>query len=144
MVTVWRQVYNLPLPPPTLPPFSPFLTSLMVSVDVKHYVSFKCIVRAQEPCECRGGRPGLPVPRSLYGLCGGKATMKLNIRRAHELCESRGGRPRLSVPNSPYGFCGRKATLDLILYDKEIRNCVKRSRWLSLIVLMASVDIKQH
>ena len=29
--------------------------------------------RAQELCECRGGRPGLPVPDKPYGLCGRKA-----------------------------------------------------------------------
>ena len=44
-------------------------------------------LRAQELCESRGGRPGLPVlisliislinhPNSPYGLCGHKATMK--------------------------------------------------------------------
>ena len=27
-------------------------------------------LRAQELCESRGGRPGLPVPNSPYGLCG--------------------------------------------------------------------------
>ena len=34
-------MYNLPLPPPPyhLPPYSPSLISLMVSVDVKHHVS---------------------------------------------------------------------------------------------------------
>ena len=26
--------------------------------------------RAQELCESRGGRPGLPAPNSRYGLCG--------------------------------------------------------------------------
>ena len=30
-------------------------------------------VRAQELCETPGGRPGLPVPNSPYGLCGRKA-----------------------------------------------------------------------
>ena len=58
--------------------------------------------RAQELCECRGGRPAPPVPNSPYGLCGRKAT--LNLKRRHgtqELCESRGGRPRLPIPNSP-------------------------------------------
>ena len=35
VVTVYLQVYNLPLPPP---PFSPSVISLMVSVDVKHHV----------------------------------------------------------------------------------------------------------
>ena len=29
----------------------------------------------QELCESRGGRPGLPVPYSPYGLCGRKATL---------------------------------------------------------------------
>ena len=40
VVTVYRRVYNLPLPPPPYPlsPFSPSLISLMVSVDVKHHV----------------------------------------------------------------------------------------------------------
>ena len=39
VVTVQRQVYDLPLfpPPYPLPPFSPPLISLMVSVDVKHH-----------------------------------------------------------------------------------------------------------
>ena len=32
--------------------------------------------RAQELCESRGGRPGLPVPNSSYDLCGRKATLK--------------------------------------------------------------------
>ena len=38
--------------------------------------------RAQELCESRGGRPGLPVPNILnnYGLCGRKATLNSNIR----------------------------------------------------------------
>ena len=30
--------------------------------------------RGQELCGSRGGRPGLPVPNSLYGLRGHKAT----------------------------------------------------------------------
>ena len=33
------------------------------------------VIRAQERCESRGGRPGLPVPNSPYGLCGRKATL---------------------------------------------------------------------
>ena len=61
----------------------------------------------------------LPVPNSLYGLCGRKAALKRSFR-AQELCESRGGRPGpscvkdgtnlinlsrsgLPVPNSHYG-----------------------------------------
>ena len=31
---------------------------------------------SQELCESRGGRPGLPVPNSPYGLCGRKATIE--------------------------------------------------------------------
>ena len=34
--------------------------------------------RAQESCEGRGGRPGLPVPNNAFGLCGRKATLNLN------------------------------------------------------------------
>ena len=30
----------------------------------------KGIYKAQELCESRGGRPGLPVPNKPYGLCG--------------------------------------------------------------------------
>ena len=29
-------------------------------------------LRAQELCESRGERPGLPVPNNPYGLCGRK------------------------------------------------------------------------
>ena len=54
-------------------------------------------------CESRGGRQGLPVPNSPYGLC-------ISVR-AQELCESRGGCPVLPVPNSPHGLCGRKPKL---------------------------------
>ena len=32
-------------------------------------------VRAQELCESRGGRPGLPVPSKPYGFCGRKAIL---------------------------------------------------------------------
>ena len=71
-------------------------------------------VRAQELCESRGGRPGLPVPNSPCDLCGRKSTLDLNWpNRAQKLCESGGGRPGLPVPNSPCDLCGRKSTLDL-------------------------------
>ena len=47
----------------------------MVSVDLKqHFKKKTSEFRAQELCESRGGRPGLPVHNSLYGLCGRKAT----------------------------------------------------------------------
>ena len=32
--------------------------------------------RAPKLCESRGGRPGLPVPNSPYGLCGREATLE--------------------------------------------------------------------
>ena len=32
-------------------------------------------IRAQQLCESRGGRPGLPVPDTPCGLCGSKATL---------------------------------------------------------------------
>ena len=51
------------IPPP---PFFPSLISLVVSVDVKHHVYLRNrIVRVQELCESRGGRPGLSVITSL-------------------------------------------------------------------------------
>ena len=50
-------------------------------------------LRAQELCESRGGRPGLPVPTSPCGLCGRKAT--LNEPPGSELRSCVGGRPGL-------------------------------------------------
>ena len=50
-------------------------------------------IRTQELCESRSGRPGLPVPISLYGLCGRTETLNPSFIRTQELCESRGGRP---------------------------------------------------
>ena len=41
------------------------------------YPSTHCCDRAQELCESRGGRPGLPVPNSPFGFCGRlKATLQ--------------------------------------------------------------------
>ena len=53
--------------------------------------------RAQEVCESRGGRPGLPVPNSAYKL---SVWTYSNIEhgvseRAQEVCVNRGGRPGL-------------------------------------------------
>ena len=41
------------------------LTSLMVSVDVKHHVCFSPWFIVRGLCESRGGRPGLSVLTSL-------------------------------------------------------------------------------
>ena len=74
-------------------------------------------VRAQELCESGGGRPGLPVPNSPYGLRGRKATLE---NRAQELCESRGGRPGLP------GLRGRKATVNLNTPSPTFRHPYQR------------------
>ena len=53
---------------------SPSLILRTVSVDVEQTLN-ETIHRAQELYESRGGRPGLPVPNSPYGLCGRRATL---------------------------------------------------------------------
>ena len=56
---------------------SPSLISLMVFVDVKQHFIKNCnIHRAQELCESRCVRSGLPVPNKPYGFCGRKATLR--------------------------------------------------------------------
>ena len=65
---------------------SPSLIVCTVSADLNQHCTLSLslclclslslsVFRAQELCESRGGRPGLPVPNSLYGLCGRKATL---------------------------------------------------------------------
>ena len=63
----------------------------------------------------QGGRPGLPVPSSPYGLCGRKAALNLNTdsQSSGAVCGSRGGRPGLPVPNSPCCLCGRESSIEL-------------------------------
>ena len=50
---------------------------------------------AQELCEGRGGRPGLPVPNRLVFIVSVDVNIELNYYtlRVQELCESRGGCP---------------------------------------------------
>ena len=44
-----------------------------VSMDVKQHLPELCAFRSSGAvCESQGGRPGLPVPNSPYGLCGRK------------------------------------------------------------------------
>ena len=47
-----------------------------VFVDEINFRKRRVWIRAPELCESRGGRPGLPVPNSPYGLCGRKPTLK--------------------------------------------------------------------
>ena len=93
--------------------------------SILRHASLLC--RAQWLCEGRGGRPGLPVPNSPYGLCGRKATLNLVNLRAQELCESRGGRPGLPVPNIPYGLYGLRATLNWNSHAGFHRFCPERA-----------------
>ena len=61
---------------------SPSLKILMVSVNVRQYSEKN--KRKSELRGCRGGRPGFPVSSSPYGLCGRKATLKLNLGEEEE------------------------------------------------------------
>ena len=46
--------------------------------SVKSAADDGALCRAQELCESRGGRPGLPVPNKPGGFCGRKVTLNLN------------------------------------------------------------------
>ena len=46
---------------------------------------------AQERCQSRGGRPGLPVPNSPYGLCGRKATLNPERKKKEKERKNRDG-----------------------------------------------------
>ena len=59
---------------------SPSLRVLSVSVAATEATLNFVDLRARELCESRGGRPGLPVPQSSFGLCGCKATLNLNFK----------------------------------------------------------------
>ena len=67
---------------------SPSLIVFVVSATLISILT----LRAQELCDSRGGRSGLPVPNSPYGLCGRKATLNLNGEsRVQGLSEEGGG-----------------------------------------------------
>ena len=52
----------------------------IIYLSIHVHVCILCFIyRSQELCESRGGRPGLPVPNSPYGLCGREATLNLNL-----------------------------------------------------------------
>ena len=87
--------------------------------------------RAQDVSENHGGHPGLPVPNSMYSLCGHKAPLNLclvcELRSCMEVEVAVLGSPSLTsfmvfvapwkkkevfgipTPNRPYHFCGHKA-----------------------------------
>ena len=52
----------------------------------RHKDFYLASFRAQELCESRCGRPGLPVPNKPYGLCGRKATLKLGVSSDFRSC----------------------------------------------------------
>ena len=54
------------------------LTALMVSMEAKQHRTWTQTLGAQELCESRSGRPGLPVPNSPHGFCGRQAALSLN------------------------------------------------------------------
>ena len=81
---------------------------LGVDAGFNSYISSSSIpllFSAQELCESRGGRPGLPVPnKEAYDFCIRTATLQqqhLLLFSAQELCESRSSRPGLPVPDKP-------------------------------------------
>ena len=53
-------------------------TSICHAVISKYWHTVPHTLRAQELCESRGGRAGLPVPNKPYGLCGRHAIPNLN------------------------------------------------------------------
>ena len=57
----------------------PSLIVLMVPVDVKQHLKMKSGARAQDLCDGRGGRPGLPAPNSPHGHCGRQATVEEEV-----------------------------------------------------------------
>ena len=82
------------------------------------------LIRAQEPCGGRGGRSGLPVPKSPYGLCGRTATLDDEEEEKEEEEAGKSSALRscvkfeVAVLDSRslivlYGLCGRKVTLNL-------------------------------
>ena len=68
------------------------------NVSMKYAEASRLCIRAQELCESRGGRPGLPVLICLMVPVDVKHHVYFTKRaRVQELCESQGGRPGLPV-----------------------------------------------
>ena len=103
-----------------------FLIYQPTSEDMKLYIIIKLGYRAQEPCESRGGRPGLPFLISLR-FCGRKATLRQQEEEEGKDSELRSCvTVEMAVMGSPplivYGLCERKATQNFT--DTELRRCV--------------------
>ena len=64
-------------------------------------------LRAQELCENRGGRPGLPVPNKPYGFCGRKAALNGRhlARRVSEVRRSGTVSNHTATTFPTAGFC---------------------------------------
>ena len=53
-----------------------YRAQVCVSYCYRAQVGVSYCYRAQELCKSQGGRLGLPIPDSPYGLCGRKATLE--------------------------------------------------------------------
>ena len=112
--------YIISLFPNLHTPFPPSLISRTVSVDVKHHVYYLltwCSICYPTSEDIKNQRTNNWCPR------------------VQELCDSRGGRPGLPVPNSPSPWYSRTGWLGLKHQFTYL---------LTIIVLTASVDVKQH
>ena len=81
---------------------------------------------AQELCESRGGRPGVPVPNSPYGLCGRKATLKKKKLYKTEL------RSCVKVEVAVLGF----PSLTVLMVSVDVKN-IKLTKFRGFIELFA-------
>ena len=82
-------------------------------------------MQAQEPCESGGGRPGLPVPNSPYGLCGRKATLKNRAQPSR-------------APRREQSLWSLWTQGNILEQSPAVQGSPSRT------VLMVSVDARQH
>ena len=81
----------------TLPSTSLASTSRAGPAGGTSLVKVGGVFRAQEVCEGRGGRPGLSVPNSPYGLRGRTATLNMELRSSVKVDVAILGSPSLRV-----------------------------------------------
>ena len=103
--------------------------------EVHTHMPFAIIgFRAQELCEFRSGRPGLPVPNIPYGPCGRKATLNCSLKKKKKKKNPTKNKNKTKNP--------------LNCSISELRSCVKVEVAVlgspSLIFLVVSVDVKQQ